>query len=81
MEALLGPPFSSSGGDNSPDKCKMYRGRVTLLYKPATGEVDIQMEKSAPETARNESQTVEEPEVIEEIIVEELSIDGVCGVY
>jgi len=28
-----------------------------------------------------ETTTVEEPEVIEEIIVEELSIDGVCGVY
>jgi len=39
------------------------------------------MEKSAPETVKNEKQTVEEPEVIEEIVVEELSIDGVCGVY
>jgi len=39
------------------------------------------MEKSAPETAKDEGQSVEEPEVIEEIIVEELSIDGVCGVY
>lgn len=33
------------------------------------------------EPKKNESQTVEEPEVIEEIVVEELSIDGVCGVY
>ena len=24
---------------------------------------------------------VEEPRVIEEIVIEELSIDGVCGVY
>jgi len=39
------------------------------------------MEKSVPETLKNESQTVEEPEVIEEIVVEEISIDGVCGVY
>jgi mycofactocin precursor len=39
------------------------------------------MEKSAPETVKNENKTVEEPEVIEEIVVEELSIDGVCGVY
>ncbi len=39
------------------------------------------MEKSIPETLKNESQTVEEPEVIEEIVVEEISIDGVCGVY
>jgi len=30
----------------------------------------------------NECQTIEEePQVIEEIIVEELSIDGICGVY
>jgi mycofactocin precursor len=54
---------------------------AALLYKTTTGKVDIQMEKSAPETVENENQTVEEPEVIEEIIVEELSIDGVCGVY
>jgi len=39
------------------------------------------MEKETPTTTKNESQTVEEPQVIEEIIVEELSIDGVCGVY
>jgi len=25
--------------------------------------------------------TEEEPQVIEEIVVEELSIDGICGVY
>jgi len=31
---------------------------------------------------QNESQTIEEePQVLEEIIVEELSIDGICGVY
>jgi mycofactocin precursor len=29
----------------------------------------------------NQVQTAEEPRVIEEIVVEELSIDGVCGVY
>ncbi|MCK4273253.1 MAG: mycofactocin precursor [Dehalococcoidales bacterium] len=39
------------------------------------------MDKETTATTKNESQTVEEPEVIEEIIVEELSIDGVCGVY
>jgi len=31
---------------------------------------------------QNEGQTIqEEPKVLEEIIVEELSIDGICGVY
>jgi mycofactocin precursor len=28
-----------------------------------------------------DKQTAEEPQVIEEIVIEELSIDGVCGVY
>ena len=28
-----------------------------------------------------EPATDEEPQVIEEIVIEELSIDGVCGVY
>jgi mycofactocin precursor len=28
-----------------------------------------------------EKTDTEEPQVIEEIVVEELSIDGVCGVY
>jgi mycofactocin precursor len=31
--------------------------------------------------ATDEKPPVEEPRVIEEIVVEELSIDGVCGVY
>jgi len=39
------------------------------------------MEKETAATTKNESQTVEEPEVIEEIVIEELSIDGICGVY
>ena len=59
----------------------MYQDIVTLLYTPTTGKVETKMDKSSPETVKNEKQTVEEPEVIEEITVEELSIDGVCGVY
>ena len=39
------------------------------------------MEKDTPITVKNDVQTAEEPQVIEEIVVEELSIDGVCGVY
>jgi mycofactocin precursor len=38
------------------------------------------MDKEAPANTIGE-QTEEEPQVIEEIVVEELSIDGVCGVY
>jgi mycofactocin precursor len=32
-------------------------------------------------TPADETRTAEEPQIIEEIVVEELSIDGVCGVY
>ena len=33
------------------------------------------------ETTYNKDEKPEEPRVLEEIVVEELSIDGVCGVY
>jgi mycofactocin precursor len=39
------------------------------------------MDKETPVTTVNEKVAAEEPQVIEEIVVEELSIDGVCGVY
>ena len=40
------------------------------------------MEKETKATRKNETTTSEEePQVIEEIVIEELSIDGVCGVY
>ena len=33
-------------------------------------------------TVNNEKESIpEEPEVLEEIVIEELSIDGICGVY
>ena len=42
----------------------------------------IEPESAVKTTANNESQTSqEEPQVLEEIVIEELSIDGVCGVY
>ncbi len=39
------------------------------------------MEKTTPETLEDDTRTAEEPRIIEEIVIEELSIDGVCGVY
>jgi mycofactocin precursor len=39
------------------------------------------MNKDTPVITNNEPQTPEEPQILEEIVVEELSIDGVCGVY
>jgi mycofactocin precursor len=39
------------------------------------------MEKETTTIPENKNETDEEPQIIEEIVVEELSIDGVCGVY
>ena len=39
------------------------------------------MEKDITTNISAEIQDTAGPEVIEEIIIEELSIDGVCGVY
>ena len=39
------------------------------------------MEKNTLITPDNNVEAAEEPMVIEEIVIEELSIDGVCGVY
>ena len=39
------------------------------------------MENDIRATLDNEKLDAAGPEVIEEIIIEELSIDGVCGVY
>jgi mycofactocin precursor len=44
-------------------------------------EVLIKVDRETGETTIGKSETVEEPQVFEEIVVEELSIDGVCGVY
>jgi mycofactocin precursor len=42
----------------------------------------IEKESSVAPPEPNACQTSEEePQVIEEIVVEELSIDGICGVY
>ena len=59
----------------------MITGLVTLSFRQNGKKVETHMDKETPTTVKNENQTVEEPEVIEEIVVEELSIDGVCGVY
>jgi mycofactocin precursor len=40
------------------------------------------MEKETSVSVKNDRQTEpEEPQVVEEIVIEELSIDGICGVY
>jgi mycofactocin precursor len=42
----------------------------------------MEREQDSAVVINNEVKTSqEEPEVLEEIVIEELSIDGVCGVY
>lgn len=43
-------------------------------------EKEQELSVTAPDRSGDET-CHEEPQVIEEIIIEELSIDGVCGVY
>lgn len=38
-------------------------------------------ESVTPETLTDEETTVDEVEDVEELLVEEVSIDGLCGVY
>jgi mycofactocin precursor len=42
---------------------------------------NVKMEKEPIEILKTDNEKPEEPQIIEEIVIEELSIDGVCGVY
>jgi mycofactocin precursor len=59
---------------------------MPFTIRSKTDERQVMM-KTEPKTAiappaQNENITIqEEPQVLEEIVVEELSIDGICGVY
>ena len=59
----------------------MCAGARHLSFEIQRKKVENKMDKEKPVNAKDETKTVEEPEIIEEIVVEELSIDGVCGVY
>jgi mycofactocin precursor len=52
----------------APEKRKVMTNTEKELSLPPEEQIDCQ-------------DIEEEPQVIEEIIVEELSIDGICGVY
>ena len=44
--------------------------------------MEIKKDSAVSPSAKKEGETSEEePQVLEEIVIEELSIDGVCGVY
>lgn len=36
---------------------------------------------AAPQGQIKQQDNADEPEILEEIVIEELSIDGICGVY
>ncbi len=58
----------------------MLAARLMLSERRVMTQIEKAL-SSAP-SEPNECQIIEEePQVIEEIIVEELSIDGICGVY
>jgi mycofactocin precursor len=41
----------------------------------------LEREEETSEEAREEAALAEKPEVSEEIMIEEINIDGMCGVY
>ena len=65
----------------SPDNCRIIKGHAARFTSYHIRKVIIPMEKETTTIPENEIETDEEPQIIEEIVVEELSIDGVCGVY
>jgi len=46
-----------------------------LIKKIVEKEINMEVDK------QNTEECTEEPEILEEIQVEELAIDGICGVY
>ena len=60
----------------------MFAGRSTHNYACNRKEGEAIMDKETLSPATDDCRTAEEmPQVIEEIVIEELNIDGVCGVY
>jgi mycofactocin precursor len=41
----------------------------------------MENEKKEKESARKEEKQVELPSILEEINIEELAVDGICGIY
>jgi mycofactocin precursor len=57
-------------------------GKAALAEEAGAGSVDVREE--APrrvEVVPEKRQTAEKPEASGEIVIEEISIDGMCGVY
>lgn len=62
---------------------KSIESKVALADRARTGttRADEEMLPRREKAAREEKQTAEKPKVFEEILIEEINIDGMCGVY
>lgn len=62
---------------------KSIEREATLVDRTGAGTTYADEETSLrrENAAREEKQTAEKPKVSEEIMIEEISIDGMCGVY
>lgn len=55
-----------------------------MIRIPAEGRhfvMEAEQKLAAPPEQNESKISQEEPQVLEEIVIEELSIDGICGVY
>lgn len=58
-------------------------GKVALAERAGTSTAYAEKEASLwqVEAAREDKQVAEKPHASEEIVIEEINIDGMCGVY
>ena len=62
----------------------MLTETLKTIPTPVADAADPQAQSrtSAAPTALNENEpSIEKPQILEEVIIEEVSIDGMCGVY
>ncbi len=57
------------------------KGALAAHAGASTTYVDTKSPSQRAEVAYEEKQAAEKPKVSEEIAIEEISIDGMCGVY
>lgn len=62
---------------------KSIERKAALVDRTGVGTIHAVEEASSrrEKVAHEEKQTAEKPEVSEEIMIEEINIDGMCGVY
>lgn len=53
----------------------------TSGVSPDADDAREEVSRRRPEVVASEKQTEEKPEASEQIVIEEISIDGMCGVY